>query len=51
MPIIPIEPAKAVSSVLAFWVFRLLKLRDKAVKKDMEAFPMFLCTALEARSG
>ena len=35
MPIIPIEPAKAVSSVLAFLVFRLLNLRDKAVKKDI----------------
>ena len=41
---IPIEPAKEVKSVLAFLVFRLLKLRDRAVRKDMDAFPMFLCS-------
>ena len=43
MPMIPMEPANDVSSVLAFFVFRLLKLRDSAVRKDMEDFPMFLC--------
>ena len=41
---IPIEPAKDVSNVLAFFVFRLLKLRARAVKKDMEDFPIFLCS-------
>ena len=43
LPIIPIEPAKEVRIVLAFFVFRLLKLSERAVRKDMEAFPMFLC--------
>lgn len=41
MPIIPIEPAKEVSRVLAFFVFKLLKLKDNAVRNDMEDFPCF----------
>ena len=46
IPIIPIDPAKATSMVLAFLVQRLLKLRARAVKKLMEAFPRFLWTGL-----
>ena len=44
IPMIPMEPAKDVSKVLAFLVFRFWKLKERAVKKDMEDFPMFLCT-------
>ena len=44
MPMMPMDPANAVSSVRAFFVFRLLKLKERAVRKDMEAFPMFLCS-------
>ena len=36
---IPIEPANEVSRVLVFLVLRLLKLRESAVRKDMEALP------------
>ena len=43
IPMIPIDPAKEVSRVLAFLVRRLLKLKDRAVRKDMEDFPIFLC--------
>ena len=42
MPMMPMEPAKDVRRVLAFFVFRLLKLRDKAVRNDIDAFPIFL---------
>ena len=38
MPMMPMEPAKAVSRVRPSLVRRLLKLRDMAVKKDMEIF-------------
>ena len=41
---IPMEPAKEVSNVRAFLVRRLLKLRDRAVRKDMDDFPIFLCS-------
>ena len=44
MPMIPIEPAKDTRIVRAFLVFKLLKLRDSAVKNDIEDLPMFLCT-------
>ena len=36
MPMMPMEPANAVSRVRAFLVSRLLKLRERAVSKDME---------------
>ena len=45
IPIMPMDPAKEVRRVLAFLVFRLLKLSESAVRKDMEAFPIFLCSA------
>ena len=44
MPMMPIEPAKAVSRVRAFLVRRLLKLRVSEVSTDMDERPMFLCT-------
>ena len=43
MPMIPMEPAKEVRLVRAFFVFRLLKLNASAVRKDMDALPIFLC--------
>ena len=42
MPMMPMEPAKAVSRVRAFLVRRLLKLRASDVQKDMDERPMFL---------
>ena len=45
MPIIPIEPAKAVRIVRPFFVHRLLKLREREVRKDIFAFPILLCPA------
>ena len=53
MPMMPMEPANAVSRVRAFLVSRLLKLRERAVSKDMEEWPKFLCTggASTASSG
>ncbi len=53
MPMMPMEPANAVSRVRAFLVSRLLKLRERAVSKDMEEWPRFLCTggASTASSG
>ena len=50
MPIMPIEPAKEVNSVLPFFVFRLLKLKDSAVTRDIFALSFFLC-APSARSS
>ena len=44
MPMMPMEPAKAVSRVRAFLVRRLLKLRASDVQKDMDERPMFLYT-------
>ena len=44
MPMMPMDPAKEVRRVRAFLVRRLLKLKDRAVRKDMEAFPMFRCS-------
>ena len=38
MPMMPMLPAKAVSSVLAFLVIRLFIERESAVKKPMEVF-------------
>ena len=40
----PMEPAKEVRMVRAFLVLRLLKLRERAVRKDMDVRPMFLCS-------
>ena len=51
IPIIPIDPAKDTRIVLAFLVFRLLKLSDKAVRKDMEDLPIFLCTGTGTSSS
>ena len=50
MPIMPIEPAKEVKKVLPFFVERLFKLSESAVKKDMEArfFFCFLSEVLPA---
>ena len=42
--VLKIESTSDGSNVLAFFVFRLLKLRARAVKKDMEDFPIFLCS-------
>ena len=42
MPMMPMDPAKAVSRVRAFLVRRLWKLRASEVQSDMEARPMFL---------
>ena len=44
MPMMPMEPAKAVSRVRAFLVSRLLKLRLSEVRGDMDERPMLLCT-------
>ena len=44
MPMMPMEPAKAVSRVRAFLVKRLLKLRPSEVRGDMDERPMLLCT-------
>ena len=44
IPIIPIDPAKEVRRVLAFFVLKLLKLSDSAVRRDIEDFPIFLCS-------
>ena len=42
MPIIPIDPAKAVKKVLAFLVIRLLRDKESAVKNDIEGrLPLF----------
>ena len=43
MPMMPMDPAKAVSRVLAFLVSKLLKLNESEVRKDMEDLPMLLC--------
>ena len=39
---IPIEPAKEVKNVLPFFVFKLLKLKDKEVIRDIDVLPIFL---------
>ena len=41
IPMIPIEPAKLVKKVRVFLVIRLRRDRERAVKKDMEAFFSF----------
>ncbi len=38
MPMMPMDPAKAVSTVRPFFVIRLFNDRDKAVRKDIEVF-------------
>ena len=43
IPIIPIEPAKAVNIVRPFLVSKLFKLNENAVGIDIEDFPKFLC--------
>ena len=40
---IPMEPANEVKIVRAFFIFKLLKLSDKAVKKDIDDLPIFSC--------
>ena len=42
IPIMPIEPANDVNIVLPFLVNKLLKLSDKAVKKDIDVFTISL---------
>ena len=51
MPMMPMEPAKAVSRVRAFLVSRLLKLREREVSRDMEECPMFRCTGATAAAS
>ena len=51
MPMMPIDPAKAVSRVRAFLVSRLLKLREREVSRDMEECPMFRCTGAAAAAS
>ena len=51
MPMIPMEPAKDTSTVLVFFVHRLLKLSASAVRKFIEALPRFLCTGLMPSSS
>ena len=41
MPMMPMDPAKAVSRVRPFLVPRFWKLRERAVAKDMEIFLCF----------
>ena len=41
IPMIPIDPANEVRSVRAYFVRRLLKLKDNAVRNDIDDFPMF----------
>ncbi len=45
IPIIPILPANATKKVRAFFVRKLLKLKDKEVSKDMLALPIFVCSS------
>ena len=40
---IPIEPAKEVKKVLPFLVFKLLKLSDNDVSKDIDVLPILRC--------
>ena len=42
---IPMDPANETRTVLAFFVIRLFKERDSAVKNDIDDFPRFLCSA------
>ena len=51
IPIIPILPAKATSSVLVFFVRKLLKLNDKEVSNDILALPIFLDTFSDSSSS
>ena len=41
MPMMPIEPANEVRNVRAFFVIRLLKLSESAVKKLIDGFFVF----------
>ena len=51
IPMIPMDPAKDTRIVRAIFVRRLLKESESAVRKDMEARPMFLWTAGADGSG
>ena len=50
MPMMPMDPAKAVRKVRPFLVIRLLRDRDRAVGKDMEVFFPALAS-LPVRAG
>ena len=52
MPMMPMEPAKAVRMVRAFLVIRLLSESPSAVKNDMEVFFVFsVCTGSASRAS
>ena len=51
MPMMPMEPAKAVSNVLPFLVRRLLKLSAREVRKDMEILRCFFALTATSLSG
>ena len=51
IPMMPMEPAKAVRSVRIFLVRKLLKESPNAVRKDIEERPIFLCSAIISCSG
>ena len=51
IPIIPIDPANAVTNVRAFFVIRLLKERATAVRNDIFALRIFLFTGDDAASS
>ena len=52
MPMMPIEPAKAVRSVRPFLVIRLFSESDSAVPKDIEVFsPEVSCTTAGTEAG
>ena len=40
MPMMPMEPAKAMRIVRAFFVIRLCRLSDSAVRNDMDVLPV-----------
>ena len=50
MPMMPMDPAKAVSTVRPILVRRLVRDRDRAVRKDMEGFLADLA-CLPVRTG
>ena len=50
MPMMPMDPAKAVSTVRPILVRRLVSDRDRAVRKDMEGFLSALA-CLPVRTG
>ena len=51
IPMLPMEPAKAVRIVRPFFVSRLFRLRPRAVKKDMDVFFCVSGTGADSVSG